>query len=147
MHSPFNKMTAFQKVVSERKSLRKKIRDIERNTKWPNKRKAARVSRYRARYETLGFEMVSLIPFGGQDLTGVTKYLNDNGEPITKEEYLKIVTNLRSKGGIPSISDGLRVEEDKSQKVGFYENADGDIQMTIDGVDSGNPVPARFYRT
>lgn len=141
-----SRKTPFQKVVLRRKSLRKKIRVLESTCNYYRPRRSARLQRYRAEYERLGFKMIELIPFSGQDLTGVTKYLGEHGETIDKETYLQIATDKYGpKGGVPGVTKGLQVTEDKSQKVEFYETEDGNIQMTVDGVDNGNPFPARFY--
>jgi hypothetical protein len=73
--------TKKKSLAERRKALRAKIKHIEENTKWPNKRKAAKVSRYRRDLEELGRLLYARIPLTGLDVTGYT-IVNDDGERI-----------------------------------------------------------------
>jgi hypothetical protein len=131
VNNPFKKKS----IVQQRKELRTKIGNLERNTKWPNRRKAATLSRYRQRYVDLGVELWQSIPFSGLDLTGAV-VVNEEGErvnryelggylgPNSDESFLKAETAT-----IVIYKDGKRLEQrvppGEEVDPGDYEEIEG----------------------
>jgi hypothetical protein len=91
-------------LPQKRRGLRNKIKHIERTTTWPNRRLAAKLSRYRQKYADLGIELWESIPSYGLDTTA-SVILNEDGKQLSIHQLGDYIL------GGPDSTEGLTAEE------------------------------------
>ena len=131
--------------IKKRQKLRKKIRDFEKNTQWPDKVKAKKLWKMKARYEALGrkwWDVHKVVLFEdaefGLDITDLPISLTDirlsawSLDPYTQRQKVE---------GSPEWK-ALRVLEDRSSKVEIWTtpwvNDDGTETSLTFAVRDGN---------